>query len=77
MSSPPSSATRAPLVTPVLVAGCVILMVGFGIRASFGIFQIPIAGGDRRMTAGPAHRREPEAPAIVGVGTEATRNGGQ
>jgi MFS family permease len=43
MSSPPSLATRAPLVTPVLVAGCVILMVGFGIRASFGIFQIPIA----------------------------------
>jgi MFS family permease len=34
---------RAPLVTPVLVAGCVILMVGFAIRASFGVFQIPIA----------------------------------
>jgi MFS family permease len=34
---------RAPLVTPVLVAGCAILMIGFGIRASFGVFQIPIS----------------------------------
>jgi MFS family permease len=34
---------RAPLVTPVLVAGCIVLMLGFGIRASFGLFQIPIA----------------------------------
>ena len=29
--------------TPVLVAGSIILLVGFGIRASFGVFQIPIA----------------------------------
>lgn len=36
--------TKAPLFTPVLVAGCVILMLGFSIRASFGVFQIPIAG---------------------------------
>ena len=35
--------TKAPLVTPVLIAGCVILMLGFSIRASFGVFQIPIA----------------------------------
>ena len=35
--------TKAPLFTPVLVAGCVILMLGFSIRASFGVFQIPIA----------------------------------
>jgi MFS family permease len=35
--------TQSTLVTPVLVAGCLILMVGFGIRASFGLFQIPIA----------------------------------
>ncbi len=35
--------TRSPLITPVLIAGCVILMIGFSIRASFGIFQIPIA----------------------------------
>ncbi len=35
--------TRTPLITPVLVAGCVILMISFAIRASFGVFQIPIA----------------------------------
>lgn len=37
------SEARAPLLTPVLVASCLILMVGFAIRATFGIFQIPIA----------------------------------
>lgn len=31
------------LITPVLIASSLILMVGFGVRASFGIFQIPIA----------------------------------
>ena len=35
--------TKAPLMTPVLIAGCFILMIGFSIRASFGVFQIPIA----------------------------------
>ncbi|MCU0801308.1 MAG: MFS transporter, partial [Rhodobacteraceae bacterium] len=35
--------TRTPLVTPILMAGCVILMLGFAIRASFGVFQLPIA----------------------------------
>jgi MFS family permease len=35
--------TPAPILTPVLIAGCVILMLGFAIRASFGVFQIPIA----------------------------------
>lgn len=34
---------KAPLITPVLIAGCVIMMVSFAIRASFGVFQIPIA----------------------------------
>ncbi|MFN3280813.1 MAG: MFS transporter [Tabrizicola sp.] len=34
---------KAPLITPVLIAGCVILMISFAIRASFGVFQIPIA----------------------------------
>ncbi len=34
---------KAPLVTPVLIGGCVILMIGFAIRASYGVFQIPIA----------------------------------
>ena len=33
----------APLVTPVLVAGSLILLVGFAVRASFGVFQIPVA----------------------------------
>ena len=37
------SETRAPLITPVLIGGCIIIMVGFAIRASFGVFQIPIA----------------------------------
>lgn len=32
-----------PLISPVLIAGCVIIMVSFAIRASFGVFQIPIA----------------------------------
>lgn len=31
------------LMSPVLIAGCVIIMTGFAIRASFGVFQIPIA----------------------------------
>ncbi|RFP85562.1 MFS transporter [Rhodobacteraceae bacterium 63075] len=31
------------LFTPVLITGCVIIMVSFAIRASFGVFQIPIA----------------------------------
>ncbi|MDO9527406.1 MAG: MFS transporter [Gemmobacter sp.] len=34
---------KAPLITPVLIAGGIILMIGFAIRASFGVFQIPIA----------------------------------
>ena len=33
----------SPLVTPVLVAGCAIILVSFAIRSSFGVFQIPIA----------------------------------
>ncbi|MBT8426074.1 MAG: MFS transporter [Silicimonas sp.] len=35
--------TRAPLITPVLLVGALILLISFGIRASFGVFQIPIA----------------------------------
>ncbi|WP_040819122.1 MFS transporter [Litoreibacter arenae] len=35
--------TRTPLFTPVLIVGCIIMMLGFAIRASFGVFQIPIA----------------------------------
>ena len=37
-------AARSPSIfTPVLVAGSIVLMVGFAVRASFGVFQIPIA----------------------------------
>jgi MFS family permease len=39
-----SQAAAAPsLFTPVLVVGCIIIMVSFAVRASFGVFQIPIA----------------------------------
>ncbi|WP_439111086.1 MFS transporter [Lentibacter sp.] len=34
---------QASLFTPVLLTGCVIILVSFAIRASFGVFQIPIA----------------------------------
>jgi len=34
---------QTPLISPVLIAGCVIILVGFAVRASFGVFQIPIA----------------------------------
>lgn len=33
---------NAPLFTPVLIAGCIIMLVSFAIRAAFGVFQIPI-----------------------------------
>ena len=32
-----------PLFTPVLIAGCIIVLISFAVRASFGLFQIPIA----------------------------------
>ncbi|ACM02631.1 MFS transporter [Cereibacter sphaeroides] len=35
--------TKSPIFTPVLISGCIVLMLGFAIRASFGVFQIPIA----------------------------------
>ncbi len=34
---------KSPLITPVLIVGCLIILVSFAIRASFGVFQIPIA----------------------------------
>ncbi|NIZ14779.1 MFS transporter [Phaeobacter sp. HF9A] len=34
---------QAPLFTPVLLVGSLIIMVSFAVRASFGVFQIPIA----------------------------------
>lgn len=33
----------APLFTPVLIVSCLIIIVSFGIRSAFGVFQIPIA----------------------------------
>lgn len=35
--------TRPSIFTPVLISGCIIMMIGFAIRASFGVFQIPIS----------------------------------
>lgn len=35
--------SRTPLMTPVLIAGCLVILVSFAIRASFGVFQIPVA----------------------------------
>ncbi|SOB95045.1 MFS transporter [Rhodobacter maris] len=35
--------TESRLISPVLIGGAIILMLGFAIRASFGVFQIPIA----------------------------------
>jgi MFS family permease len=33
----------APLLTPVLIGGSIIILISFAIRSSFGLFQIPIA----------------------------------
>jgi Arabinose efflux permease len=38
-----STARSASLFTPVLIGGCFVILLGFAIRASFGVFQIPIA----------------------------------
>lgn len=35
--------TRNSVLTPVLIAGCAVLLVNFALRASFGVFQIPVA----------------------------------
>jgi MFS family permease len=35
--------TRTSIFTPILIAGCTILMISFAVRASFGVFQIPVA----------------------------------
>ena len=37
--------SKAHLFTPVLLVGCFIIVVSFAVRASFGVFQIPIADG--------------------------------
>ena len=41
MSSTPVQNAR--LFHPVLVVGCLIILVSFSIRTTFGVFQIPIA----------------------------------
>lgn len=38
-----STAYEQKLLNPVLIAGCVIILVSFAVRASFGLFQLPIA----------------------------------
>jgi MFS family permease len=35
--------SRNSIFTPVLITGCVIILISFAVRASFGVFQIPIA----------------------------------
>jgi MFS family permease len=35
--------TKPSIFTPVLIAGCAVLLLNFAIRASFGVFQIPVA----------------------------------
>ena len=35
--------SRPSVVTPVLIGGCIVILISFAIRASFGVFQIPIA----------------------------------
>ena len=35
--------TKSTIFTPILIAGSAILLLGFALRASFGVFQIPIA----------------------------------
>ena len=37
------STSHARLFTPILIGGSIILMINFALRASFGVFQIPIA----------------------------------
>ncbi len=37
--------SKAPLYTPILLVGCFVILVSFAVRASFGVFQIPIAEG--------------------------------
>jgi len=43
MHASPLAAPKPSLFTPVLIGGCVIILISFAVRASFGVFQIPIA----------------------------------
>lgn len=37
------SPSQSRLFTPILIGGCMILLINFAMRASFGVFQIPVA----------------------------------
>ncbi|MGB0900359.1 MFS transporter [Halocynthiibacter sp.] len=37
------TSTRNSMMTPVLIGGCIFILLSFAVRASFGVFQIPIA----------------------------------
>lgn len=43
MANTSENGTYNALINPVLIAGCIIILVSFSIRATFGLFQIPIA----------------------------------
>ncbi len=43
MPAAATSQEKNPLFNPVLITGCIIILVSFAIRSSFGLFQIPIA----------------------------------
>ena len=43
MTAPAETAKPQGILTPLLVAACVVLLLSFAVRASFGVFQIPIA----------------------------------
>ncbi|NYN77805.1 hypothetical protein GPV90_24575, partial [Salmonella enterica subsp. enterica serovar Typhimurium] len=38
-----SATATSRLITPVLIGGSIILLINFALRASFGVFQIPVA----------------------------------
>jgi MFS family permease len=42
-SSPENPMSSPRLMNPVLIVGCIVILVTFAVRASFGVFQIPIA----------------------------------
>lgn len=37
------SLSKTSIFTPVLIVGCLVILISFAVRASFGVFQIPIA----------------------------------
>ncbi len=43
MNTATTTLKKDSLFTPVLIVGCIIVLIGFSVRASFGVFQIPIS----------------------------------